>query len=162
MDKKKVCKECKKEVDRIFSRGRCYYCSCKYYAEKMRDKEKTYKRERQPKLTKFFNYMIDKCTISEETGKKIINPTRANVCHILDKSRHPSVSTEENNILFLTMDEHARFDKLLYEHRFDDLKEEFPNSWELMKQRLELVIPNCQENTKFLKALIEEMWKQEK
>ena len=151
--KKKICSGCK-TLQFIFSNGQCQLCAGKNYKKpKINFKQK----ENKVDLDNFF---IDKITDlkrlgkSEESGKAIPYPTRASICHILDKSRHPSVAYHPENYVFLTIDEHSRFDQLLFAHRFEDLKKEFPNSWGKVLERLPYFINDCLENTKLKAALL--------
>lgn len=151
--KKKVCNLCG-NFDYIFSKGACKFCASKNY-KSLSTKIKPKKNKMD--LDNFFIQKIEqllKLGKSEESGKAIFSPTRANICHILDKSRHPSVAYHPQNYVFLTVDEHSRFDQLLFAHRFEDLKKEFPNSWGKVLERLSYFINDCLENTKLKAALL--------
>ena len=151
--KKKICKSCGNE-DFIFSKVMCKFFSIKNYKVPTTTiKPKKNKMD----LDNFFIQKIEqllKLGKSEESGKVIFSPTRANICHILDKSRHPSVAYHPENYVFLTVDEHSRFDQLLFAHRFEELKKEFPNSWGKVLERLPYFINDCLENTKLKAALL--------
>lgn len=151
--KKKICKVCGNE-DFIFSKGMCKFCASKNYkAPSTTIKPKKNKMD----LDNFFIQKIEQLLRlgkSEESGKKIPHPTRANICHILDKSRHKSVAYHPDNYVFLTIDEHSRFDRLLFEHEFAKLQQEFPNSWKIILDRLPRFIYICEENTKLKQALL--------
>lgn len=144
----------------LFSKGNCQFCATKL-AKPSFKKATTLKPNFKPKpknkeLTTFFELKIlqlYKTRRSEESGLPIPHPTRGNICHLLDKSRHPSVASHSENYVFLTWDEHARFDQLLFAHDFKKIAKEFPNSWPTVLKRLESVIPACTEQTKFLEAL---------
>lgn len=84
-----------------------------------------------PDLSGFFISMLEKLSDSRisYTGKPIYFPTVCNVCHILPKRYYKSVAKEELNIIFLTDEEHTRFDHLLDCMDFDKLEEEFPVVW---------------------------------
>ena len=151
--KKKICKECGNN-HYLFSNGACKSCATKIIkTQPIKTKAKKNKMD----LDNFFIQKIEqllKLGKSEESGKAIFSPTRANICHILDKSRHPSVAYHPQNYVFLTVDEHSRFDQLLFAHRFEDLKKEFPNSWGKVLERLSYFINDCLENTKLKTALL--------
>ena len=49
----------------------------------------------------------------------------------------------------MTLDEHTRFDQLLFSHDFDKLEEEFPNAWASARGRMRLLLPEVKEETKF-------------
>lgn len=107
----------------------------------------------------YFAYHIERCKASEESGAKISEPTRANICHILPKSTHPSVQANLDNFVYLTFSEHERFDQLLFKHEFETIQAEFPNSWKIILSRLKKVIPLCYEKTRLyfkLKKIIDE------
>lgn len=154
--KKKTCKGCN-TLQVIFSKGKCQRCASKEYKKPdQKVKPKSNKKE----LDTYFEKKIRQLMmsrISEESGSSIPFPVRGNICHLLDKSRHKSVADHSENYVFLTWDEHSRFDKLLFEHRFKDIQKEFPNSWPIILKRLEVVIPNCTEKTKLVEALIQEI-----
>ena len=167
---KRRCIICEKE-QYIFSHHRCEACAKKQDREK-KEKEKqesgekpevkirtTIKRNSKPTnkaLKTFFETHIEalaKFRVSEESGEAIPYPSNVNICHLLDKSRHKSVATHMDNCIYLTWEEHTRFDELLFAHEFEKVEKEFPNSWELIKSRLRIIIPLCTEKTKYLQAL---------
>ena len=171
MSKLYSCKKCGTKVP-IRSKGLCPKC---------REAERTAKGEKTmlntisaplPKITAktkkkkqeiksirdiYFEYHLGLCKKSEESGTPIYEPTRANICHILPKSTHPSVQANLDNFVYLTFSEHERFDQLLFSHEFEKISEEFPNSWKIILKRLEKIIPLCYEKTRLyfeLKKLI--------
>lgn len=154
--KKKICEGCN-TLQVIFSKGKCQRCASKQYKRPTQKvKTKTNKKELDTYFEKKINQLM-MSRISEESGSPIPFPTRGNICHLLDKSRHKSVADHSDNYVFLTWDEHNRFDKLLFEHRFKDIEKEFPNSWPIILKRLEVVIANCTEKTKLVEALTQEI-----
>lgn len=151
--KKKICIDCNTSQF-IFSNKRCRVCASKLY---IKPKAVIKPKENKVDINNYFTdklIQLNKTRISEESGQKIPYPTRANICHILDKSRHPSVAYHPQNYVFLTIDEHSRFDQLLFAHRFEDLKKEYPNSWGKVLERLSYFINDCLENTKLKNALL--------
>jgi len=154
---------CDKEVP-ILSKGLCPYHrqkqreeqgnlhKPKYSIKPISEKTKLKKKETKGCLEEYFDFHIKnilKKPFSEESGKFISEPTRANVCHLFDKGRHKSVQCCVENVVYLTLDEHTRFDKLLFEHRFEDLEKEFPKSWKIICKRFEKLVNLCLERTKF-------------
>jgi hypothetical protein len=97
----------------------------------------------------YFDYHIKNCTVSEESGVVIPYPIRANICHLFDKARHPSMQGSLLNCIYLTFNEHTRFDQLLYTHQFDKLEEEFPKAWGIAKKRMGFLFWEVKEETKF-------------
>lgn len=156
--KKKLCKGCGNE-DYLWSKGFCKSCALKKGKKLVSNTPiKAKPKAKNTELDSYFNYHIEILSTfgrSEESGKPIFTPTKVNICHLLDKSRHKSVSTHKDNCIYLTWEEHTRLDELLFKHEFDKVALEFPNSWGLIKERLKLIIPMCTEQTKFLAALKE-------
>lgn len=101
----------------------------------------------------YFDYHIERCTHSEESGQPINNPTRSNICHLIDKGRHPSLEDNLDNYIYLTFKEHERFDQLLFSLRFKDLEKEFKNSWSLACTRSLKLLYLCKESTNFTREL---------
>ena len=150
--KKKICKLCG-NIDYIFSKGACKFCaSINYKSPSTKIKPKKNKMD----LDNFFIQKIEqllKLGKSEESGKAIPYPTRANICHILDKSRHPSVAYHPDNYVFLTIDEHSELDnKCLDVNDFIELIKRFPVASRLILERMERVRQSVTEKTKFVEA----------
>lgn len=155
--KKKICKSCQTE-QYIFSKGRCQRCATIEDSKplkrgstikKQTDKNKAIRNSQSAIRDAYFDYHIRNCRSSEHSGTIIFNPSRANCCHLFDKARHPSVQGNLINCVYLTLDEHTRFDQLLYSHEFDKLEEEFPNAWASARGRMRLLLPEVKEETKF-------------
>jgi hypothetical protein len=155
--KKKICKNCQTE-QYIFSKGRCQRCATIEDSKplkrgstikKQTEKNKSYRKSQSEIRDRYFDFHISLCKASDESGAPIPNPTRANICHLFDKARHPSVQANIYNCVYLTLDEHTRFDQLLYQHEFDKLEQEFPNAWEKAKRAMVMVSYAVTERTKF-------------
>jgi hypothetical protein len=158
--KKKICISCG-ECKPIFSKGRCMSCVPKkpltrspikqkaYYIPKQTEKNKTYRKSQSAIRDVYFDHHINLCQYSEESGVKIFNPSRANICHVFDKARHPSLQGNIENYVYLTLDEHTEFDNLLYRHEFVKLELKFPNSWAKACERVKGLLSLCEETTKF-------------
>jgi hypothetical protein len=166
--KKKICKNCQTE-QYIFSKGRCQRCATIEDSKplkrgstikKQTEKNKIYRKSQSEVRDVFFEYHIRNCRSSEHSGTIIFFPTRANCCHLFDKARHPSVQGNLINCVYLTLDEHTRFDQLLYSNEFDKLEEEFPNAWKSASGRMVLLLPEVKEETKFKNKF--EQWIQSK
>lgn len=166
--KKKICKNCQTE-QYIFSKGRCQRCATIEDSKplkrgstikKQTEKNKAIRKSQSEIRNEYFDYHISICKVSEESGVAIPNPTRANICHIFDKARHPSVQANLYNYVYLTLDEHTRFDQLLYQHDFERLEQEFPNCLFKVLHRVDIVSRACTERTKFFIKL--EEWIQSK
>lgn len=166
--KKKICKNCQTE-QYIFSKGRCQRCATIEDSKplkrgttikKQTDKNKANRKSQSAIRDVYFDYHIRNCRSSEHSGTIIFFPTRANCCHLFDKARHPSVQGNLINCVYLTLDEHTRFDQLLYSNEFDKLEEEFPNAWKSASGRMVLLLPEVKEETKFKSKF--EQWIQSK
>lgn len=165
--KKKDCKECGKP-SLIFSKGLCEFCASKDSKGLNSNKEikssfKPIKRITQRRIEEkratsekrevYFDYHIKRCSYSEESNKFIADPNRANICHLFDKSRHPSLEDNLSNYVYLSFKEHERFDKLLYSHEFHKIEKEFKNSWDIVCNRLLNLLSLCTENTVFTRNI---------
>ena len=150
--KKKICKSCGNE-DFIFSKGMCKFCASKNYkAPSTTIKPKKNKMD----LDNFFTQKIEQLLRlgkSEESGKKIPHPTRANISHLFNKRNHPSVAYHPDNYVFLTIDEHSELDnKCLDVNDFKELNKRFPVASKLILERMEIVRKSVTEKTKFVEA----------
>ena len=150
--KKKICKSCGNE-DFIFSKGMCKFCASKNYkAPSTIIKPKKNKMD----LDNFFIQKIEQLLRlgkSEESGKKIPHPTRANISHLFNKRNHPSVAYHPDNYVFLTIDEHSELDnKCLDINDFKELIKRFPVASKLILERMEIVRKSVTEKTKFVEA----------
>lgn len=165
----KKCISCGREDQPWFSKKRCKNCATIEDSKplkrgstikKQTEKNKTYRKSQSTIRDVFFEFHISNCKFSEESGVAIPFPSRSNCCHLYDKARHPSVQGELLNFVYLTLDQHTRFDQLLYRHEFDKLKEEFPNAWGIAKRRMGFLFPMVKEETKFKNKF--EQWIQSK
>lgn len=167
--KNKKCVSCGREDQPWFSKKRCKSCatiedskplSRGSTIKKQTEKNKANRKSQSAIRDVYFDYHIRNCRSSEHSGTIIFFPTRANCCHLFDKARHPSVQGNLINCVYLTLDEHTRFDQLLYSNEFDKLEEEFPNAWKSASGRMVLLLPAVKEETKFKNKF--EQWIQSK
>jgi len=150
MIKSKNCKECDRPV---FSKGLCQIHQPKKGIKSNRESTKEKTDIKKEKRNNYFNYHLERCTRSEESFIQISNPTRANICHIFDKSRHPSLEDNLENCIYLTLNEHQDFDRLLYNHEFEKLNIEFKNSFKKVCTLGKKLLPLCEESTIFTREL---------
>lgn len=115
------------------------------------ESNKTKKKERDD----YFEYHLDRCFKSEESGARIFNASRLNICHILPKYAFNSVQGDYNNYIYLTGDEHTEFDNLFFKLKWEELELKFPNSWSKVKSRLNLLLPKVTENNKMIRSIKE-------
>lgn len=124
--KKKICKTCQKE-DYLFSGGNCRRCASVKYAKPKQATQKS-KEKRTLDRVGFSDFFIEHIQLIKDEGMKCENcqqPLRGNVsevAHILSKSKHLEVSTNEANVLYLCgmfTDNgcHAEFDNSLSRRR---------------------------------------------
>ena len=150
MIKSKKCKECDRPA---FSKGLCQVHQPKKSIKQNRKITKEKSTVKQDKRNTYFKYHLEKCTRSEESFKQISEPTRANICHLIDKGRHPSLQDNLDNCIYLTVSEHERYDSLLFSLRFADLEKEFKNSWDKSCEKYKKLLSLCLESTNFTREL---------
>jgi len=154
------CKKCGTEV-LIRSKGLCSACRYKElhnHDEQKQGEASSDAEEGDPCLVVYFKAqlaILQRIRKSEESGLFISVPTKMNVCHLLPKGKYKSVKCNMENCIFLTGEEHARFDKLLFEHNFYLLEDEFPRGWPKAVNRLKKIIPLVTEQGRLLIALKE-------
>jgi len=104
--KNKTCILCGREDQPWFSKKRCKSCASKSYKKptKVSTKTKEKKKERSFVRDEYFDYHVSRCKSSEESGKPIYYASRWNICHIIDKGRHPSLQANLDNYVYLTVD----------------------------------------------------------
>ena len=136
-----------------FSKGLCQIHQPKKSIKQSRATTKEKNTGKQEKRNSYFDYHLERCTRSEESFKQISNPTRANICHLVDKGRHPSLEDNLDNCIYLTFEEHQKYDSLLFSHRFEDLEKEFKNSWSKSCEKYKKLLSLCKETTNFTREL---------
>lgn len=105
-------------------------------------------------LSEFFDYHLielNKKPFSEESSTLIKEPSIVNIAHILPKRKQggfPSIQCHLDNYIYLTWEEHNRFDKLLDEGNLEQIEKEFPNCWQIIWKRLKKLLPLCLERNK--------------
>ncbi len=157
MIKSKKCLECDRPA---FSKGLCQIHTkpkpISKGAGKIKSKrESTIEKNTAKKELRdvYFEYHLERCTRSEESFREISEPTRANIAHLIDKGRHPSLQDNLDNCIYLTFSEHERYDQLLFSHRFEDLEKEFKNSWNKSCEKYKKLLSLCEESTNFTREL---------
>ena len=155
------CEKCGRMVP-IRSKGLCPSCRSKEKPIKksyIKNRPVGGKKESNPGLSGFFSYMLGKLELMKTslTGKPIHCPTVCNVCHILPKRYYKSVAMNEDNILFLTDEEHTRFDYLLDCMEFEKLETEFRFVWKVALKRIYKMLSEgaVEENGRLLNNIIE-------
>lgn len=150
MIKSKKCKLCNNNA---FSKGLCQIHQPKKGIKSSRISAKVKKEVQQEVRNGYFEYHLARCERSEESFVQISNPTRVNICHLIDKGRHPSLQDNLENCIYLTFEEHQRYDQLLFSHRFEDLEKEFKNSWSKSCIKYNKLLSLCEESTNFTREL---------
>lgn len=95
----------------------------------------------------YFEWHIKHCKSSEESGKPINDPARTNICHLWPKRTYKSVQGDLDNCIYLTWEEHTRFDYLLDIFDFETLEKEY-KCWSKVVKRMENLLPKIEENGK--------------
>ena len=112
-------------------------------------------------LPSFFQDQIEilsKNPISQQSGKAISAPNSLNICHILPKRKgggFPSVQSHPDNVLYLTWDEHTRFDALLDRRDYSTLEQEFDVVWPIAIEKVRKLIDIVTERNKVYFSLEE-------
>lgn len=150
MIKSRKCSLCNRPA---FSKGLCQVHQQKKSIKSSRESTKERATVKQDKRNTYFEYHLERCTMSEESFKQISEPTRANICHLIDKGRHPSLQDNIDNYIYLTFSEHERYDSLLFSLRFADLEKEFKNSWDKSCEKYKKLLSLCEESTNFTREL---------
>lgn len=150
MIKSRKCSLCNRPA---FSKGLCQVHQQKKSIKSSRESTKERATVKQDKRNTYFEYHLERCTMSEESFKQISEPTRANICHLIDKGRHPSLQDNLDNYIYLTFSEHERYDSLLFSLRFADLEKEFKNSWDKSCEKYKKLLSLCEESTNFTREL---------
>ena len=105
--------------------------------------------------TVYFDHHIKLCTRSEESNTYIRVASRANICHLFAKGLHPSLEADLRNVVYLTIDEHTKFDNLLFAKDFPALEKAFKNCWSKVCDRFAALLPDCKDKTVFRAKMLE-------
>ena len=129
----------------------CQFCANKKSKLKqMTPKTKQKNTARAIKLSIYYDYHISLCRKSEESGIPITNPGRIHVAHLLPKRTYKSVESNLDNFIYLLPQEHLLMDSLLDKLDFVGLKKKFKNSWTIILQRVEKMLPLITEKKKLI------------
>lgn len=122
------CKECGREVV-ILSKGLCPGCRSRQLPKKQVKPIRARPKKKEKSYSSFYAEclgILSERRMSDFSGKHIPIPSVCNVCHILPKRRYKSVAEDMDNIIFLTDEEHTRYDYLLDTLDLDTMKKESP------------------------------------
>lgn len=108
-------------------------------------KNKVKRKEDRECLQEYFKYHVERCTVSDESKQKISSPGVANIAHLLPKQIYKSVMCKKVNAIYLSLNEHGRFDYLLGCLNFKQLEVEFKNSWPIACKRYLELLPLTKE-----------------
>lgn len=131
------CKECGRKVI-ILSKGLCQVCRSKTKPAARRKP-----RKKSHNYSGFYRACIEELftiKISEYSGRSIIYPTTCNICHILPKRTYKSVAENRDNIVFLTEEEHSKYDKFLDCIDLPGLRVSMPGLYDLTIRRVSKMI----------------------
>lgn len=157
----------------ILSRGLCpYHYALMYNNKKKNTKESPLGVFHQigntfapnPSMGQFFKKHIEilkSRPYSDFKMTPIRNASGVNICHILPKREHggfPSLGEIDDNILYLTWQQHHDLDKWLDNREYDKLKKQMPEIYEIIIERLPKLLELAEERNKYyfdLKNLLE-------
>ena len=147
--RKLPCERCGREVA-IRSKGLCPACRAIQLREEGKSKNRK-KKVSESCLGDFFSHHIttlESHPYSELSGKRIHSPSSVNIAHIFPKRQaggFPSIKCHPSNYVYLTWDEHNRFDKLVDENRMGEFREEFSDLLPLLRERIQILLPHITE-----------------
>lgn len=161
--KNKKCIICGRDDQPHFSKKRCKSCAQQSYA-KIQPKNKTSRTtinrtEQRGCLKEFFERHVEilqQFPRSQNTGEFIPHPSIFNICHLIPKSKAISVACNDYNVIYLTIDEHSLMDDCIFKHDLTKVKEQMPNVYRLMKEKLTEILPLTVERNKMFDYLCEE------
>jgi hypothetical protein len=138
------CKECGRLVP-IRSKGLCPACRETQRREQGETTMQTrvHTKKGGEELKGFFDRHIEllkKNPYSYESGRKISNSSRMNIAHLFPKRKYKSVACDDNNVVYLTWQEHTDFDYYVDTRDLEKLETFFPKTWMAMKKVLPLVV----------------------
>lgn len=128
----------------------------KYYIPKQTEKNKVKRKKARECLGEFFRDTIEKLKAnpySDESGDYISDPSSLNIAHIFFKRQYKSIQCNHNNYMNYTFAEHTKFDRYLDTRNFKKLEEEFSNTWDLVCNKIVLLLPIIEERGKFRESL---------
>lgn len=140
----------------IRSKGLCPACRAKELPPKERAAIRVKAKPKGKSLAVFFGAHVARLSMTRRsaTGAYIPCPGVSNICHLYPKRKYKSVAEDNDNIIYLTADEHTRFDYLLDTMDFSRLLDEFGNVWLLAARRMRDLAPRVEEDGKLKNQII--------
>lgn len=129
---------------------------CNYHRALERGNEIVVKSKSSPQkkaLNSFYTKhmeMLKSHPYSDASNVPLGKISRTNICHILPKREQggfPSIATNDDNIVYLSWQEHHDFDRLLDNREFDKLDEVFSSLG--LRNRIRNLLDVCTERNKF-------------
>lgn len=136
------CKECGRKVI-ILSKGLCQVCRSKTKPAVRRKPVVARPKKKSHNYSEFYRGCIERLStlkISEYSGQSIAMPTTCNICHILPKRIYKSVAEEPDNIIFLTAEEHTKYDRFLDCMDLPGLRSSMPGLYDLTIRRVSKMV----------------------
>ena len=145
----------------IRSKGLCPVCRARELPPKGRTAIRVKAKPKGRSLSIFFGAHVARLSMVRRslTGMYIPCPGVGNICHLYPKRRYKSVAEDNDNVIYLTIDEHTRFDYLLDTMDFDRLLEEFGDTWLLVAKKMRDLVPKVEEDGKLKTRLL--LWIEE-
>lgn len=149
------CERCGRMVT-IRSKGLCPACRAKELPPKERAAIRVKAKPKGKGIAVFFGAHVARLSMTRRsaTGAYIPCPGVSNICHLYPKRKYKSVAEDNDNIIYLTADEHTRFDYLLDTMDFSRLLDEFGNVWLLAARRMRDLAPKVEEDGKLKTRLL--------
>lgn len=141
------------------SKGLCPACRSRELPQKERKPLAAKRKPKDDSLAVFFGAHVARLSAVRRslTGAYIEIPGVCNVCHLYPKRRYKSVAKDDRNVIYLTMEEHTRFDNLLDSMDFNGLLREFGNTWLWIANRMVEIAPDIKEEGKLKTELLKWM-----
>lgn len=149
------CERCGRMVA-IRSKGLCPACRARELPPKGRTAIRVKAKPKGKSLAVFFGAHVARLSMTRRsaTGAYIPCPGVSNICHLYPKRKYKSVAEDNDNIIYLTVDEHTKFDYLLDTMDFSRLLDEFGNVWLLAARRMRDLAPRVEEDGKLKTRLL--------
>lgn len=154
------CEKCGRVVA-VRSKGLCPACRAKELPPRTRVAARAKAKPRGKSLSVFFGAHVARLSMIGRslTGARIACPGIGNICHLYPKRKYKSVAEDDDNVVYLTIGEHARFDCLLDTMDFDRLLVEFGDIWLSIAGRMRDLAPRVKEDGKLKTRLL--LWIEE-
>lgn len=149
------CDRCGRMVA-VRSKGLCPACRAKELPPRGRTAIRAKVKPKGGGLAVYFGAHVARLSMTRRsiTGAYIPLPGVGNICHLYPKRKYKSVAENNDNIVYLTTEEHTRFDYLLDTMDFDRLLKEFGDTWLFIAKKMRNLAPEVEEDGKLKTRLL--------